>query len=193
MSRIPDYDDEPFPNAGELFQHRITQAINGKRGQALLKELEAALVAMPVKRLLYSGFCDKAGEVCTLGALGVKREMDKGKTREEALKYLWGVVRRRGIEKEEENFGPNGDSIRFAAKRLDMAFALAWEVISQNDERNGGYKTTPEQRYEAVLKWVREQIHPPGYEPPKRVKPPPPPPPPAQIAPGQQQVPGFEA
>ncbi len=190
MSRIPDCDEEQYPNQGELFQHRVKQALNGKRGQALLKELEATLVAMSVKRLLYSGFC-KAGEVCTLGALGVKREMDKGKTREEALKYLSRVVRRRGIEKQEEEYGPSGDSIRFAAERLDMAFALAWEIIYQNDERNGGYKMTPEARYEAVLKWVREQIHPPGWTKPKKVWEEPPPPPPAPEDPNQKKIEGF--
>lgn len=190
MSRIPEGDDEPYPNAWHLFQNRIEQALNGKRGQALLKELEEALVSMPVHRLLYSGFC-KDGEVCTLGALGVKREMDKGKTREEALKYLARVVKRKGIERDEEEFGPNGDSIKFAAKRLDMAFSLAWEIIYQNDEENG-HKKTPEQRYETVLKWVREHIHPPGWTKPEKVKKEPEPLPPIKVVHGQEELPGFK-
>lgn len=44
-------------------------AILGKRGQAFMRRLRAALDAMLVKRLITDAIKDESGEVCALGAV----------------------------------------------------------------------------------------------------------------------------
>lgn len=70
MSRsgyIDDYDDEPWRLI--CWRGAVASAIRGKRGQKLLRELLAALDAMPVKRLITDEIKNSRGEVCALGAL----------------------------------------------------------------------------------------------------------------------------
>lgn len=124
----------------------VAAAIKGKRGQALLKEMEAALLALPEKRLC-SGWHDApSGEVCALGAVALKRKMDKGKHRVEAFAEL---------EREfNEDVAANEVGGEFG-----IADAMAQEITYVNDEQ-GPYDATPEQRYEYMLKWVRENIVP---------------------------------
>lgn len=50
----------------------VKKALTGKRGQAALKELLAALDAMPTKRLIANDLV-RDGEYCTLGVLGASR------------------------------------------------------------------------------------------------------------------------
>lgn len=54
----------------------VTQAIRGKRGQAMLRELLAALDTMPAKRLVAESLVSPDGEVCALGALGHARGLN---------------------------------------------------------------------------------------------------------------------
>lgn len=53
----------------------VASAIRGRRGQALLTELLAALDAMPVKELIKEQLVED-GAVCALGALGRARGVD---------------------------------------------------------------------------------------------------------------------
>jgi len=54
----------------------VSSAIRGSRGQAMLREVLAALDAMPEKRLASGSLVTTEGEYCTLGALGAARGMD---------------------------------------------------------------------------------------------------------------------
>jgi hypothetical protein len=54
---------------------QVSSAIRGKRGQALLRDLLAALDAMPVKSLIANKL-DADGEHCALGVLAEARKMD---------------------------------------------------------------------------------------------------------------------
>jgi len=54
----------------------VAQAIRGKRGQAFLREMIAALDAMPEKRLIAHELQTASGEVCAMGAVGRLRGMD---------------------------------------------------------------------------------------------------------------------
>lgn len=54
------------------FRGSITKAINGKRGQAFLRELIASLDAMPVKKLI-SEELEYKGEYCAMGCVGAAR------------------------------------------------------------------------------------------------------------------------
>ena len=54
----------------------VKSAIRGKRGQALLREIAAALDAMPVKELAAESLVTADGDYCTLGAVGAARGID---------------------------------------------------------------------------------------------------------------------
>ena len=121
---------------------RNTRAtIESKRGQTVLRELEAALVALPGKQLACGTFAerDESGHVnvCVLGAYA----LHKGVTTEGAYHF------------------DDADEMAGWATRKDglaMAYTLAWNLIERNDEIYDLH--TPEQRYERMLAWVRSQI-----------------------------------
>lgn len=70
-----DYDDDSY---FAMVRHMgtLTRTIRGKRGQAMLRRLAAALDAMPDKRLVAKSLVDEDGGVCALGALGVSEGKD---------------------------------------------------------------------------------------------------------------------
>jgi hypothetical protein len=139
----------------------VRSAIRGKRGQAFLRELLAALDAMPEKRLIAGdlvfegqpefprphpeediivggdqlvtghGEVVMIGEVCALGCLGKARGLDMS------------------------NIDPE-DPYQ-VAPAFDISEALAREVVYINDE-GGWYPETPELRFQRVRKWVDAQI-----------------------------------
>ena len=115
----------------ELIKWRgmVASAIRGKRGQKLLVDLVEALDAMPRKTLIAENLIH-GGEVCALGAVGVIR----------------GVAFDQIDPYDEQSIG------RF----LDIAPCLAQEVAFMNDE--GGYRETPEQRWQRMRDWAVSQI-----------------------------------
>jgi hypothetical protein len=144
MSRSGYCDDYEEP-ALTLWRQAVENAIKGKRGQALLKELEAALVALPDKALVADDMARPDDDaVCALGAIVLKRGLDKGKDRLTVLKEI-AEKYPEGLEAEE------------LADDFNIAAALAKEITYINDEMA---PCKPQQRYEYVLKWVRDQIVP---------------------------------
>lgn len=138
--RISYADDEDFPGQFNLWQGNCQRSIDGKNGQAALRELEAALLALPEKRLIHGELQDSEGGVCAIGALAKYRNVEVKSDPEEMEEV--------GVE-------------------LGMPRMVAWKVVALNDvglesyydTLTGKFKCfTPEQRYERVLKWVREQI-----------------------------------
>jgi hypothetical protein len=105
-------------------------ATRGKRGQALLREMAAALDAMPNRRLIH-GALEQSGEVCALGAVG-KRRFD----------------RMDDIDVEDFNA---------VAEAFNVAAQLAREIMYINDERCGN-GATPERRWTTVRAWVASQV-----------------------------------
>lgn len=73
MSRSGYKDDIDDPLEYGRWSGAVLSAINGKRGQLLLKELLIALDEMPEKKLYPNSFQTESGEFCTLGVLGNKR------------------------------------------------------------------------------------------------------------------------
>lgn len=179
MSRIDDWDGpddtESFLRSC-AFTHNIEQALRGKKGRAFFLELEAALLAMPEKRLaagaltrppktiMVEGFevlrfipdWKERGEYCALGAVAVKRAMDSGKTKLQALKDL-----DQSDPYDDEDEGMGFDKIEGAADNLKISTPLAYGIVDANDERGRGDET-PEERYERMLAWVRKQLANPG-------------------------------
>ena len=125
MSRSGYSDDCEFL---DLYRANVDRAIAGKRGQAFLREMAAALDAMPVKRLIGDQLVDSSGEVCGIGAVCEARGVDVS-----------------GID----YYSPSD-----VARAVGIATALAAEIEWIND----GCNETPEQRWTRVRKWVADNL-----------------------------------
>lgn len=110
----------------------VASAIRGKRGQAFLREMLAALDAIPTKALIAYEIESLQG-VCALGALGRRRGLDTSR-----------------IDPEDRDM---------TAATFGIPFSLACEIMFENDE-GGGYwnNETPERRWERVRSWVVRHI-----------------------------------
>ncbi len=112
---------------------QVASAIRGKRGQELLIDLVKALDAMPEKVLIADDLIDSQGDVCALGAVGVRRGIPLS-----------------DLDPEEP------ESI---AEVFNIAEQLAREISYINDE-GGNYNETPQQRWTRVRAWAMSQIQP---------------------------------
>ena len=113
------------------------QAFSSKRGQAALRELETALLALPQKRLIGYHLYD-AGEVCALGALALYQAVNPI--------HFPAVL---------DDYDDDTDNATWANVNLGLTYTLAWEIMCENDEVA---PFTPEKRYEYMLHWVRSKI-----------------------------------
>lgn len=84
MSRISYSEEEDWPGQFELWRANTERSLRGRGGQRALRELEAALIALPEKRLI-AGHLAKDGMVCTVGALVVEKKVSLGQAREQVL------------------------------------------------------------------------------------------------------------
>jgi hypothetical protein len=110
----------------------VNSAIRGRRGQAFLKEMLAALDSLPVKCLI-EGELETAGEVCALGAVGQKRGI--------------GMT----------NVNPYDP--KMVAGTFGISPALAAEIMYINDEGVGYWvEETPPARWQRVRNWVAGKI-----------------------------------
>jgi len=109
----------------------VASAIKGQRGQAFLRELLAALDALPEKRLISDALIED-GEVCAIGSVGLKRGID---------------MTQLDVE--------NPDQL---AKAFGIAPALVQEIEFMNDDDFSYQETTPEKRFEQMRNWVARQI-----------------------------------
>jgi hypothetical protein len=143
MSRINYSDEEDYPGQFNLWQANCMRSIKGKAGQAALRELEQALLALPEKRLIADELEDADGEVCAIGALAKYRNVTP-KSDPEEMEMV-------GVE-------------------LGMPEMVAWKIVCLNDmeldrrwdrEADKMVDITPEERYERVLAQVRKWIMPP--------------------------------
>jgi hypothetical protein len=148
-----------------MWRGRVASSIRGKRGQAMLRELLAALDAMPDKRLYPNNFATASGEYCTLGVLGATR----------------------GTKMDDLGDAEDGCDERLVADRFGVAAPLVQEIMFMNDEWVDDYKfadieicgpmrrgypdygrhrktiqmhddTAPQRRWRIMRNWVAEQI-----------------------------------
>lgn len=117
-----------------MYRGAVTSAIHGARGQAFLKEMLAALDALPERKLIADELITGDGAVCAIGAVGKARGVDMS-----------------GIDLEEPSS---------AASVFGIATALAAEIVYMNDE-GSWKKETPEARYSRMRQWVASQIRDP--------------------------------
>ena len=118
----------------KLIQWRgqVASAIRGRRGQEFLRDLIAALDALPDKMLIADELRDADGHVCAIGALGVARGID--------LNQL-----------DPEDY----DAV---AEAFNIAHQLAQEVAWLNDEVYSS--ETPDERFKRMRAWAATQLHP---------------------------------
>lgn len=109
---------------------QVASAMRGKRGQAFLREMLAALDALPNKRLIAHEL-QQGGEVCAIGSVGLARGLDMAHLDPECPEYI--------------------------AREFGIARQLVQEIEFENDE-GGCYNESPEQRFTRVREWVAEQI-----------------------------------
>lgn len=128
------YQDDIDQQDLAMWRGRVMSAIRGKRGQKLLRDLAAALDAMPEKRLIQHEIV-KDGEMCALGAVGKFR----------------GV---KGLEELDPCDG--GDHHESLSCDLNIAECMVQEIEWENDE--GAYKETPEQRWTRMRRWCDKHI-----------------------------------
>jgi hypothetical protein len=141
MSRINVSEDcDEFPNAAELWHANIQRSLAGRKGQAILRELRDALLALPQKRLIDEYVANEQGEVCTVGALLLERRVRAGEDREAALADLAKV----------EDYTDS-----YAADK-GVPKILAWWFAYVNDYELR--HLTPEDRYAHVLRDVESRI-----------------------------------
>ena len=129
MSRSGYIDDSEDSLADGRWRGMVASAVRGKRGQAFLRDLLAAMDAMPVKELIANDLISD-GRVCAIGSLGLARGIDMS-----AL---------------------DPDDYDTIADTFGIAHQLVQEVEYYNDER--GYGDTPEARWRRMRAWVAGQI-----------------------------------
>jgi hypothetical protein len=127
--RIGFSEDEDYPGQFNLWQGNCKRSLKGRKGQAILQELEVALLALPEKRLIADHLQDEAGGVCAVGALALY----KNKLTPELI--------------------DGEDDMEDVGQDLGMPRLVAWKVVCLNDYDLD--HVTPEVRYERVLAWVR--------------------------------------
>lgn len=171
-------DDEEYPGQFALWRGNCSRSLRGKAGQAALVRLEAALLAMPEKRLIRGRLVDGSGQVCALGALakseGVLPALDP-----DDFDYAYYDA--------DDDYDDGNDPAEFGESVLKFPRLVAWRVVEQNDiqfdtvpelgygplnrhqavyrgeDGNGRgllliRPMTPEERYEKMLAWVQSQI-----------------------------------
>lgn len=109
MSRSGYSDDCEDQWALIRYRGAVASATRGARGQRLLKDILAALDAMPVKELIAESLVEADGSYCTLGVLGAQRGIPIDKLDPE-----------------------DPDSV---AAAFGVAAPLIREIVFENDER----------------------------------------------------------
>lgn len=160
MSRSGYCDDIDDVLAYGRWRGMVASAIRGKRGQAFLKEMLAAMDAMPIKRLIADDLetadavsfsqwgMFEIDSVCAIGAVGKARGVDMSKLDPEDYNTVAGT------------FG--------------VASVLAQEIVFMNDEAHywasddrgylktdasgKHYRITPEERFQKMRQWIESQI-----------------------------------
>lgn len=122
---------EDCDNIG-LWRGAVERAIRGKRGQAFLREMAAALDAMPVKELVAGEIVRDSEHVCAIGSVALARGLDVTE-----LNIYCG-------ESVGEAFG--------------VASALALEIAYENDEAGPWRGETDAERWTRMRAWVDDQI-----------------------------------
>lgn len=134
-----DYCDNRWPHI--MWRGRVASATRGKRGQRLLLDLVEALDALPEKRLIRDQLILETGEVCALGAIGLKRGV-----------VMWGLN-----PDDNWDFDPDEHADHLSGA-FNAAACLIREIVYMNDEVLD--RCSPEQRWQRMRAWAVKQLRP---------------------------------
>lgn len=129
MSRSGYSDDGDNQWSFICWRGAVASALRGKRGQAFLNEMMAAMDALPEKKLIRDDL-EAEGAVCAIGSVGQARGLDMSE------------------------LDPHEPET--VAKAFGIPHTLACEIVYMNDERF--YRETPEARFDAMRKWIKDEI-----------------------------------
>lgn len=150
MSRSGYYENDGDDNWRSIcWQGAVKSATNGKRGQALLRDLLAALDAMPEKRLV-AGELQADGEFCALGVVGHAKGLDLAKIDTEdwpALSTNFNIAEALAREIMYVNDEAVGDD---EWVRTGEPYPNEWKRIAVTDKTK--------RRWEIVRAWVAKSI-----------------------------------
>lgn len=154
--RIRFSEDEQFNNAAILWEANQERSLKSRKGQAALRRLEAALLALPEPKLIADAIVDDEGLVCGLGALAQYEHYKGGldlpqQPADDAGNEAWDEWYAMGDgEKVIE------DTMLALAEALDVPRMVAIAIIYHNDDSYGSI--TPEARYTKLLAWARSWL-----------------------------------
>lgn len=117
----------------ELYRGAVDAAMYGKRGQAFLRELAAAMDAMPEKVLIAGELVSEKGECCAIGVVCKARALDVSR-----LDY------------------EDADKV---GRTIGVARSMAAEIAFMNDEWVSPSEL-PNERWKRMRKWVADNIKP---------------------------------
>lgn len=154
--RINYTDEEERPGQFALWDANCRRSMRGRSGQRELRELEAALLALPEKRLIRGSLTDDEGGVCAIACYAKHKGLDLSKF---------------DPEDESDEVGIAGGMPRLVAWAIvalnDVTLDTIWEVAHGPIQLGHGHykggiplirEMTPEERYERVLVWVRARL-----------------------------------
>ena len=131
MSRSGYYDGGDDYWAIIRWRGAVRSALRGRRGQAFLREMLAAMDALPQPRLIVGELVNEAGECCAIGSIALSRGVDVSELDPEEREHVASV------------FG--------------IARAMTQEIAYLNDEA-GSCKETPEERFARMRRWVESKL-----------------------------------
>lgn len=128
----------------------VASAIRGKRGQAFLREMLAAMDALPEKKLI-ANTLETGGAVCAIGSVGKARGVDMSALDPEDYDTVAGV------------FGINAKLAQEIVFMNDEAFIFETDANGyiEHDENGKSIYLTPEGRFEKMRAWIVSQIREP--------------------------------
>lgn len=144
------YDEWSEFNAGR-WEHNSKAAIQGKKGQKFLREIEQILINLPMKRLANNALAvpfwnDMSGEVeysvCIIGAYARAKGIPEHKL------WDWSEDGREGTLDVAQNVGLTRTLASVCGEANDLGTYGNWVYGRE----------TEQQRYTRVLVWVRSQI-----------------------------------
>jgi hypothetical protein len=151
--RIQFAEEEPFQNASLLWEANQERSLRGRKGQDALRRLEAALLALPEKKLAANVIEDEDGVVCALGALAKHENYEGSLTLptcpdDNCSDEEWNAW----FGQEEDGGSVIEAAMLNLAQELQVPRLVAVAIIARNDE---GHLRSPETRYSHMLQWVQ--------------------------------------
>lgn len=122
-----------------LYRGTVARAISGKRGQAFLRDLLAALDALPEKTLIAGELVAPSGACCAIGAVCKARSVDVSRI---------------------DYYDP-----RAVGKVVGISTAMAAEIEYENDKA-GKSKEDPASRWVRMRRWVVDNLNNPAQPTP---------------------------